>query len=336
MQKENPETAESRKKDHIDLAFRSQVESADHRFYYEPLFAPHPEGNIPTTHFAGRDLQLPLWVSSMTGGTQLAGTINHNLARACAEFGMGMGLGSCRIILWDDEYLPDFDLRPIIGDGLPFYANLGIAQLEQLILDGDISPAIRLVEKLRADGLIIHVNPLQEALQPEGDRYVMSSLEVIDHFLHHFPFPLIVKEVGQGMGMASLQALMERPLKAIEFAAHGGTNFALLELLRHDESYRENFEPLVHVGHSAAEMVDMVNHIARTQNNIRCQHVIISGGIRNFLDGYYLVQKSEMTAVYGQASAFLKHARGTYDELQKYVKAQVQGLELAHAYLRVK
>ena len=74
-------------------------------------------------------MNAPLWVSSMTGGTKEAGTINRNLARVCGQFGLGMGLGSCRIILHDDEYLSDFRLRKEMGD-FPLYANLGVAQIE--------------------------------------------------------------------------------------------------------------------------------------------------------------------------------------------------------------
>ena len=117
----------------------------------------------------GKQQKVPLWVSSMTGGTKKAGTINRNLARACNEFGMGMGLGSCRIIMDDKAHFEDFNMRDIIGDDLPFWANLGIAQVQELLEKNKVETAIRLVKQLRADGLIIHVNPMQEWFQPEGD-----------------------------------------------------------------------------------------------------------------------------------------------------------------------
>ena len=126
-------TAESRKKDHIELAFRSRVESGalDPRFYYEPMLAAHPaSGSLPSTPFMGKTLHTPIWVSSMTGGTAMAGRINHHLARACGEFGMGMGLGSCRQLLHSDEYLPDFDVRDAMGSEALLFANLGVAQIE--------------------------------------------------------------------------------------------------------------------------------------------------------------------------------------------------------------
>jgi len=89
----------------------------------------HTGGEIRPVQFLGKILKVPMWVSSMTGGTAQARNINTNLARACREFGMGMGLGSCRILLQNDEHLPDFDMRNVIGDELPFYANIGIVQL---------------------------------------------------------------------------------------------------------------------------------------------------------------------------------------------------------------
>lgn len=334
-------TAAERKRDHIELAFNSQVAPGelDPRFDYEPLLAPHPlERSLPTTSFAGRELQAPLWISSMTGGTQLAARINTNLARACRQFGMGMGLGSCRPLLYSDERLSDFAVRPLIGDHLPLYANLGIAQIEKLLIDGETERISHLIDILRADGLIIHVNPLQEWLQPEGDRFVHPPLETIENLHAALPhLPLIVKEVGQGFGPASLRALLQLPLVALDFAANGGTNFSKLELLRSDPLRRQVYAPLAGVGHGAAEMLFTTNDlVAELGDRVRCQSIIISGGLQNFLDGYYLTEKSSLPAIYGQASAFLRHAREDYETLENYVISQIRGLELARAYLRVR
>jgi isopentenyl-diphosphate delta-isomerase len=333
-------TAASRKKDHIDLAFRSQVGAGelDTRFYYEPLLTAHPApGSVPPLEFLGKTLRTPVWVSSMTGGTALAGTINHNLARACAEFGMGMGLGSCRQLLYDGAYRPDFDVRDLIGPDLPLYANLGVAQVDRLLTDREAGRMEDLIGSLRADGLIVHVNPLQEALQPEGDVFARAPLAVIEDLLSVAAYPVIVKEVGQGMGPASLRALLQLPLAAIEFAAAGGTNFAKLELLRGDPVRQMIFEKIAAVGHTATEMGAMVNALVDDLGEqVRVRHLIISGGLRNFLDGYYLIRQSALPAVYGQASGFLRHARGEYGELRAFVEAQVRGLELAYAFLRIK
>ncbi|MDX1911734.1 MAG: isopentenyl-diphosphate delta-isomerase [Saprospiraceae bacterium] len=332
-------TAVSRKKDHIELAFRSRVASGelDGRFYYEPMLAAHPTpGGLPPLRFLGKTLRIPVWVSSMTGGTALAGKINQHLARACAEFGMGMGLGSCRQLLYSNEYLADFDVRETMGDALPLFANLGVAQIEKLFVQKESARIPELLQKLRADGLIVHVNPLQEAMQPEGDIFLRPPVEVIAELLDTFDFPVIVKEVGQGFGPESIRALLQMPLAAVEFAAAGGTNFAKLELLRSDTAKQTVFEKIAAVGHNAADMLYWTNALQHELGAAcRTRHLIISGGVTDFMDGYYLTRKSDLPAVYGQASGFLKHAQNDYAELQAYVAAQVRGLELAHAFLRV-
>ena len=139
------------------------------------------------------------------------------------------------------------------------------------------------------------------------------------------------------MGPASLRALLQLPLAAIEFAAAGGTNFAKLELLRSDPEKQQIFEPFAKVGHTAAEMADHTNRLsAGLGDKVRVKNLIISGGVRDFMDGYYLIRKSSLPAVYGQASGFLKYAREDYETLRRYVAAQVRGLELAYAFLRVR
>ena len=123
-----------------------------------------------------------------------------------------------------------------------------------------------------------------------------------------FDKPIIVKEVGQGMGPASLEALLNLPLKAIEFGAKGGTNFSKLELLRSNPDDAKAFESLYKIGHTAIEMVDFCNVIIANNSNISCKQLIISGGINDFLDGYYLAGNSKLNAIYAQASAYLKPA----------------------------
>ncbi len=337
----NDPTAEGRKKDHIKMAFQSQVgkEQLDSRFYYEPLLSAHPDKNVPygAFFFLNKKMKVPIWVSSMTGGTQLANTINHNLARACGDFGMGMGLGSCRALLYSDEYLKDFDVRHLIGEDLPFYANLGVAQIAQLIEKKELHRVDALLNKLKADGLIIHVNPLQEWLQPEGDHFKQAPITTIRTFLEERDVPVIVKEVGQGMAYQSLKALFQLPLAAVDFAASGGTNFSMLELLRSDQVKLEAYQQLAYIGHSAEEMVGMNNKIIdELGNKLACHQIIISGGIKDFLDGYYLMEKANLASIYGQASGFLKYAQGDYEVLAQHISTQIEGLKLAKAYLTVK
>lgn len=339
---EDPKQAESRKKDHIELAFKSGLDRSemDGRFYYEPMLSGHPdvdeqEGSFD---FAGKKMSIPIWVSSMTGGTEMAAIINENLCRACAEFGMGFGLGSCRSLLeGNTKRLSDFDFREVIGPDAPFYANLGIAQLEETIGKGNFNQIEDLVGLLRADGLIIHVNPLQEALQPEGDNFKHSPLETIQALLSKTDLRLIVKEVGQGFGKDSMKALLQLPLQAIEFAAHGGTNFSKLELLRSDEYRKNTFAPLSRIGHTADEMVEMANTLkVELGNSCFTTEIIVSGGVKDYLDGYYYVKKSNFKTVYGQASGFLKYARGDYESLKKHVESQIEGYKLAESFLRIR
>lgn len=329
-----------RKKDHIDLAFDSQIDQRrlDGRFYYEPLFSGHPPAK-PAFYLelAGKKLRSPFWVSSMTGGTERAGSINRNLAKACAKYKMGMGLGSCRILLEHPEYFSDFDMRPILGDEVAFFANIGIAQLEEALRNIQINQWLDLIDRLQADGLIVHVNPLQELMQPEGDHITIPPLETITQLLDRFPLPVIVKEVGQGMGKSSLDALLRLPLTAIDFAANGGTNFTLVELLRSDQARRDVYEGLTKVGHSAEEMVDLTNELRQTNEELYPDKtLIISGGIKGFLDGYYLHEKSQFPALIGQASSLLKRALISFEELDQYLDYQHRGWALCQSYLALK
>jgi len=333
---DNDPSSIERKLAHIDLAVEAQISSVlkDKRFNYEPLFESHPTpGEGPKKkQFLGKTLKAPLWISSMTGGTGPARHINQNLARGAGEFGLGMGLGSCRSLLSSDEFFSDFDLRKHLGDQ-PLYANLGIAQVEQSLLTNSWDKIENLVSRLKADGLIIHLNPMQEWFQPEGDLLKRSPLETIDQALEKNSFPLIIKEVGQGMGPKSLEALMTRKLEAIEFGAFGGTNFSRLEQLRQTED-KKGFREMALVGHTAEEMVGFVNSAFKIKKNeINCKQFIISGGIQNALQGYDLMNRCMGNSVYGQAKAMLMAAKGEYSEFRAFLSSQLEGLAMAEKYL---
>jgi isopentenyl-diphosphate delta-isomerase len=338
---DNDVNAHARKLDHINLAFQSQIHEnqLDKRFYYEPLAAGHPtKDDHQPLSFLGKTFRAPLWVSSMTGGTQLAKTINQNLAQACGQFGFGMGLGSCRALLTEDTYLPDFDVRHLMGENLPLYANLGIAQVEKLLQDNKLHLIDDLLQKLKADGLIVHINPLQEWLQPEGDHIKHPPLYTLKQILDKKPnLKIIVKEVGSGFGPASMADLLQLPIEAIDFGANGGTNFAMIELLRNNQDLKEQLMPLTQIGHSATEMLAFTNFlIEELGNRVLCKQIIISGGVKNFLDGYYLTQNSSLPSVYAHAASFLQHAQGPYASLEQFVNTQLKGLAFAQQYLRVK
>ena len=328
-----------RKKDHINQAFNARVEKAeaDHRFNYEPLLAAHPVARPTPFSFAGKTMRLPLWISSMTGGTSQAGIINRNLARACNEFGLGMGVGSCRVLLEDERHFDDFNLRPTIGNQSPFYANLGIAQLEHIIEKKEVDKISKLIDLLQADGIIIHINPLQEAFQPEGEIFKRPPIETLQEFLEPTPNTrVIIKEVGQGMGPESIKQLLQLPIEAIEFGALGGTNFTLLELLRSNDEDLIAFKAFGNVGHTAEEMTQIVNEVVSKTNTYLCKQVIISGGITDILDGYYLQQLSKLTSVIGMGSALLKVASRSYEDLQRYLQKVEKSYQFASAYLKLR
>lgn len=329
--------ASSRKEDHITLAFASSTPATglDDRFYYEPLLSGH-KSTAPSVEIkvGNKMMQHPIWVSSMTGGTEKAMTINHNLAKLCGTYGLGMGLGSCRQLLYEDKRLEEFNVRPLMP-GSPLFINLGIAQIETLIERGETELILRLINRLQADGLIIHVNPLQEWLQPEGDRFLIPPIDTITTLLASADYPIIVKEVGQGFGKNSLSKLLSLPLEAIDLAGYGGTNFSKLELLRSDTLKHENLKPICFLGHTCEEMIAHINAYSRAGKEINCNKVIISGGIKNFLDGYYHMQRCTLPSIYAQASGFLKYAMD-YSELEKFCQIQIEGLKMANAFLTLK
>ncbi|WP_430936382.1 isopentenyl-diphosphate delta-isomerase [Saccharicrinis sp. 156] len=327
---------EDRKKEHLHLAFEASISraQADPRFMYEPMLSAHPNGKVKPFPFLGKKMNHPFWISSMTGGTQRAGAINVKLAKAAGEFGLGMGLGSCRVLFESDDYWDDFKLRSLIGDDYPFYANLGIAQLEKLLENKESEKIDYLNQQLKTDGTIIHINPLQEAFQPEGDKLKRPPIECIQELLEQTKSPIIVKEVGQGMGMESIRALLKMNIAALEFGALGGTNFTKLEQMRRID-ISSIFESFTTVGHTAEEMTMMVNQIVE-EGNIKCKQIIISGGIKSLLDGYYLTKICKLPAVIGMGSAFLNYALKDYEELQVFIRNMVDAWQLAEAFLKVK
>jgi isopentenyl-diphosphate delta-isomerase len=331
--------ASQRKSDHIELAVKSRtgLDVKDNRFYYEPFLSAHPaKKDTMPLDFLGKPFDFPVWISSMTGGTEKARLINHNLAKVAGRFGFGMGLGSCRSLLKSNEYLADFAVRKYIGDQ-PLYANLGIAQVEELLANKQADKIKQLVDKLEADGLIIHINPLQEFIQPEGDHIHVNPILTVTEVLNKLDIKLIVKEVGQGFGPESLKAMMEMPLEAIDFAAFGGTNFATLELSRTSEMPRAQYRSLSYVGQTADEMIGLVNSLkTELGDRVNCEQFIISGGVCNFLDGYYGISKLNFKSIYGMASGFLQFALKPYDQLVEQVEKHIDGLKMANAFLKVR
>lgn len=333
-----------RKEDHLNLTDRSQLSAKliNQYFDYEPLLTGFPEEDreLSSVTIAGKKMKAPIWISSMTGGTGKARHVNQNLAKVCREFGLGMGLGSCRPLLDSDEYFNDFALRSVLGDDCPFFANIGIAQVDQLLSSNKFSKFINCCQRLEVDGFFIHLNPLQEWHQAEGDRWYRSPIEMINEVMEQISstgLKLGVKEVGQGMGPRSLEVLLKLPLACLEFAAFGGTNFSYLEQLRGDSERCENDDQLCFVGHNIHEMLACTNRLMSSKpSEVRLETLIISGGVRSYLEGHYFTELSNIPAVYGMASPFLTMARLGEEQTRNFVREQIEGLKMAKQFLHIK
>jgi isopentenyl-diphosphate delta-isomerase len=175
-----------------------------------------------TTPFLGKTLKAPFLIGAMTGGEELGERINLALAEAAEALGIGMMLGSGRVVLERPEVLRSFQVRKVAPTVL-LVANLGLVQLRRYGRED----LIRLVEVLEADALALHINPLQEAVQ-KGDTDFHGLLEILEKVLP-LPFPVMVKEVGHGLGREAAMALRNLPLAAIDVAGAGGTSWARVE-----------------------------------------------------------------------------------------------------------
>lgn len=326
-----------RKEGHIALAARSQTigQSKDPRFFYEPLFYHQNEIDFSRT-ILGKKVSHPLWISSMTGGTEKAKVFNHNLAKVARAYKLGMGLGSIRPLLYSDERIIDFDLRKTIGPDLPLFGNIGIAQVEELLNVSKIHLLDKICQKLELDGLFIHLNLLQEWFQPNGDVVKGNPLEILKLACEKLQTPIFIKEVGHGFGRKSLQALLDLPIEGIEFGAYGGTNFSLIEERR--KANQNTDHPLIYVGHTTDEMMDSLLEISlnnkKIADKLKQSVVIVSGGVQNFLDGYYALEKMKplTLALYAQAKEFIVRAHSE-DALSSFIENELKGLEMSSRVL---
>lgn len=326
--------SEKRKNDHLDLAINSQVQNKKFALNYEPMLSGHPKNVDLSIQFNTFKLHAPIWFSSMTGGAMHAKTINTNLAKIASKYSLGMGLGSCRSLLDTDTRLNDFSVKEYLLNG-PLYTNLGIAQLEQIVNINNYESIIGLQKRLNADGLIIHVNPLQEWAQPEGDRYYESPINTIKQLLEHTDIPIVVKEVGQGFGPKSIKELAKLDLQAIEFASLGGTNFTLLEQARHvapQSGKKQSLEQLAYVGHTKEEMISFYNDL--DPRDLRCKNVIISGGVHNSVEGFRLMSLIKANSLIGYGSVLLNYAKDL-NALDEFIHSEIENLKLASCLFEV-
>ena len=337
----------NRKIDHIELAKFNQVDKSflDYRFAYEPLLAGHPAHIDHSLNFLNKRMKYPIWISSMTGGTPRGKLINERLAYICKKYQLGVGLGSIRKLIEDEKLFDTYDLRSMLGQDIPLMANLGIAQVEHILNENKITKLEQVLNKLQVDCLMVHVNPLQEWMQKEGDRYFVPPFISIKKLADQLSLPIGVKEVGQGMGPKSIQKLLTLPVRVFEFAAFGGTNFTQMELLRlENKIYQETLNPLVTVGHDALSMINTFEKISLPESGvISLKEIIISGGVESWKDGMYFIDrfkensfKLRLEVVFGQAYQFLKYAEVSKDALDEYMLGVIHGMDLYRSFLSLK
>jgi isopentenyl-diphosphate delta-isomerase len=222
---------EQRKADHIRINLDENVDSylttglEKYRFVHQAT----PELDLSavdmTTALFGRTLRAPLLISSMTGGTQRAREINRRLARAAQAHRIAMGLGSQRAAIQHPELADTFRVRDVAPDILLF-ANLGAVQLNY---GYDLEHCLEAVEMVGADALILHLNALQEALQPEGDSNFSGLLKKIETVCRALPVPVVAKEVGWGISEQAARQLADAGVAAIDVAGGGGTSWSEVE-----------------------------------------------------------------------------------------------------------
>jgi isopentenyl-diphosphate delta-isomerase len=235
------ESTEQRKSRHLDVCLDEDVASRLDagwdavRLRHEAL----PEIALAdvdvSTSFLGSPLRAPLLISSMTGGTGRAAEINRRLARGAEAAGIAFALGSGRAMLEDDALRTTFDVRSV-APKVVLYANLGAVQLNYGVRPED---ARRLVDALGANGLYLHLNPLQEAIQPGGDTNFRSLEPKIAAVCALLDVPVIAKSVGSGIAPSTAARLVECGVAAIDVAGAGGTSWARVEGKRSGDAARE-------------------------------------------------------------------------------------------------
>ncbi|HYP39044.1 MAG TPA: type 2 isopentenyl-diphosphate Delta-isomerase [Chloroflexia bacterium] len=275
---------ENRKADHIRICLEEDVSGRGittgferYRFVHQAL----PEIDLRDVDTSmtlwGRQIRVPLLISSMTGGAPQAQEINRNLAIAAQELGLAMGVGSQRAALQNPELAPTYQVRAYAPDS-PLFANVGAVQLNYSYGVRECRQAVDMIE---ADGLILHLNALQEAVQPEGDTNFAGLAGKIATVCREVGVPVIVKEVGWGISGDVAWLLREAGVSAIDVAGAGGTSWSQVEAHRipteHGRLVAEAFAdwgiPTVASLRSILEAGAMSD-----------RHLFASGGIRNGID----------------------------------------------------
>lgn len=296
--------SEARKAEHLRISLEhdvgsSQVTTGLERYRFVPCSL--PESSLHSvdlsTTFLGRRLTAPLLISSMTGGTLAAERINHNLAIAAQAAGIALGLGSLRAGLEAPELLRTYQVRHLAPD-LLLLANLGAVQLNAGLGPADCQKAVDVVE---ADALVLHLNPLQEALQADGNTDWRDLLCRIAEVCRLLAVPVVVKEVGWGITAGVARRLVEAGVSAIDVAGAGGTSWSRVELHR---------APTERLRRLCTEFADWGLPTADALTSVRqalpSTPLIASGGLRSGMDVAKVLALGADLA--GMAAPFLQAA----------------------------
>jgi isopentenyl-diphosphate delta-isomerase len=315
----------SRKDDHLDIVLdagrantRTNTGFATYRFEHCALPELHLDQIDLKTRFLDRTLHAPLLISSMTGGAARATDINRHLAEAAQVLGIGLAVGSQRVAL---ETRADYgltrELRRIAPD-VPILSNLGAAQL----LAGGVDLARRAVEMIDADALIVHLNPLQEAVQVGGDRQWGGVLDAISALVKALQLPVVVKEVGAGLSPAVARALADVGVSVIDVAGAGGTSWAAVEAERaSDPADREVAMAFAGWGIPTAQA------IIEARRAVPAATLIASGGIRDGVDAAKAIRLG--ADMVGQAASVLTSAVDSTDAVVAHFEVLIRQLRIA-------
>ncbi len=273
-----------RKREHLDLAglptMQMSVSNGLDAFRFEPCALPELNYEEVDTRctLLGKSLQQPLIIASMSGGTRAAKRLNETLATAAEQTGVALGLGSMRIAVEQPEQSATFQMRSL-APTVPILANIGGAQLVQT---QGIEDALRCIDIAQADGIFIHLNPLQEVLQTQGDTQWRGVLNAIESLITRSPVPVIVKEVGHGIGPTTTQKLFDIGVRYIDVAGTGGTSWAAIETERSRTNSQTQTGQVFH--NFGINLYDSLRLIQRNATLSEEITLIASGGIRSGLD----------------------------------------------------
>ncbi len=314
-----------RKADHIriateeDVGFGSLTNGLDrYRFVHQALPEIDLDAVDTTTTLLGRRLAAPILISCMTGGVAKGGLINRILAAAAQHSGVAMGVGSQRAALDDPALRETFQIRELAPD-VPLLANLGAAQLAGP--DG-LDRCLAVVRMICADALVIHVNPLQEALQPEGTTRFAGLIDRIGEVAAAIDVPIIIKEVGWGIAENIARRLAEVGVAGIDVAGAGGTNWGEVERRRMDDPV------MVRVAGEFREWgIPTADAVVGCRRGFPDGLVIASGGLRTGLDAAKCLALGADAV--GFAAPLLKAAVVSRRAVDERLRGIIEGLRIA-------